>query len=82
MDRGIDTGKIITQKTIPIFKTDSEHTVYLRCAQTGVKLLIDWLRSNRKNKIGTKKVNILGSYFSLPTKQAVQKFRSRRKKFI
>jgi len=82
VDRGIDTGKIITQKTIPIFKTDSEHTLYLRCAQTGVKLLIDWLRSNRKNKIGTKKVNILGSYFSLPTKQAVQKFRSRRKKFI
>lgn len=83
IDEGIDTGKIIYQQKIPISLNDTEHSLYFKCCKAGTSLLLkalmdieNWNLNPRDNK------NTEGSYFSLPTKQAVRQFRKNGRKFF
>lgn len=79
VDEGIDTGRIISQKTFPARGFMSEHGLYLEATRLGTTLIEDFicgkkmrLRSNPKK----------GSYFRLPTKEAVNDFLSRGCRFF
>lgn len=40
VDRGIDTGPIILQETVPVYADDSLPTIYARCIRHGAKLYL------------------------------------------
>lgn len=76
LDAGIDTGRIISQKKLPMHPGESEHTVYLRLASEGVQLVVAYLRTVQQGKRPEKlKKNITknSAYYSLPTKEAVRR---------
>jgi methionyl-tRNA formyltransferase len=54
VDKGIDTGAIIHQESVPIYRTDSLTTIYARCIQTGARLY-----SQALDEIGACSVQIL-----------------------
>ena len=41
MDKGIDTGDILNQKTIPIENQDDSKTLYKKCSQEGISILLE-----------------------------------------
>lgn len=77
INRGVDTGSIIEREKVKIEKDDTEHSLYWRICKIGSPLLI---RTISNIKIGNVKpvANIGGRYFSLPTKEAVKKFKKNR----
>lgn len=79
LDNEIDTGGLIAQRFFSIKKIHSEHEVYMMCCKEGVNLLENFLRSLHKNekRVIGKPYHGPSSYFSLPTKQAVNSFISR-----
>lgn len=80
IDEGIDTGKIISRKKIDIYDDDSEDTLYWRCTLMGSKLVNEIL-DNIKNLNSKTMENKGGKYFSIPSKDAVSKFRNNGKSF-
>lgn len=84
IDKKIDTGEIIAQKVILINKQFSEHELYMKCSIEGKKLLKNFLlKLPKKRKNPNKKpMQRPGSYFSLPTKDAVEKFSKNGYKFF
>lgn len=45
VDSGIDTGRVIGRKHVPLDRSDTGLFAYqLRCYQAGVELMMDWLR--------------------------------------
>jgi len=76
IDKGVDTGKIISQNKFSTKKYNSEHDIYLTSAKKGVSQLKKFLKLLTQNKAVTSRVNPLkDSYYSLPTKKAVKSFR-------
>jgi methionyl-tRNA formyltransferase len=50
VDRGIDTGDILSQREVPIFKDDTAKDLYMRCTVTGLDLFRDLLFKIGKGK--------------------------------
>lgn len=84
MDEEIDRGPIIVQEKITLEDIDTEHSLYLKCCQRGQIILKNLIDSMVNNKFSiTHQVSSeRGSYFSLPTKEAVERFRKNRRKFF
>lgn len=83
IDEGIDTGEIIYQQKIPISPNDTEHSLYFKCCEAGTSLLLKALMYIEYGNVKLRDIkNKEGSYFSLPTKQAVRQFRKNGRKFF
>lgn len=80
INKGIDTGDIIEQEKVKIEKTDTEHSLYWKICEVGSPLLI---RAIGKIEAGIVKAknNRGGTYFSLPAKDAVKRYKKKRKFF-
>lgn len=77
---GIDTGGIIIRKKIIVLPKDTEDSLYFKCAKESANLLLSFL--NKPSLQSKKRVsNAKGSYFSIPTKDAVRKFIRKRSFF-
>lgn len=77
IDKGVDTGNIIEREKIKIEKDDTEDSLYWRICEIGSPLLIravDKIRAGRVQLVENKG----GRYFSLPTEDAVRKYRKSR----
>ncbi len=77
IDKGIDTGNIISQELFPTRGLMTEHALYMKATKLGAGLVADFLIQVKK--IPLKNMSLQtnatsGSYFSLPTKDAVEKF--------
>ena len=77
MDRSIDTGAIIDQEKVTIAPSATEHHLYVRCADIAARQIAAVLVRIKEGKApmtitGSEK---LGSYNSLPTREAVRRFR-------
>ena len=81
INEDIDTGGIIYRKKIPISKNDGEDSLYLRTAREGVVLLTKAINDISKGRVKTVN-NTRGTYFSLPTKAAVEKFKKKGRNFF
>lgn len=80
MKSKIDTGEIISQKSIPLQGILTEHELYMRCISEGGSLVIDFLKGAfpREEKEYVKPgAGVIASYRSLPTKKAVISFKRR-----
>lgn len=75
LDAGIDTGAIISQQSMRIRPHESEHAAYLRLTHLGTDMLLTYFRRilARKKPKGKPMKKAAGSYYSLPTKEAVSK---------
>lgn len=75
LDTGIDTGAIISQKAMLIQPHESEHAAYLRLTHLGADMLISFMHqvlAGKKIK-GAPMKKAKGSYYSLPTRDAVER---------
>lgn len=74
LDTGIDTGALIRQQTMRITSHESEHAAYMRLTHLGMDMLLPYLRRVLvgKKPRGKPMKKAAGSYYSLPTKEAVR----------
>lgn len=77
INKGIDTGGIIEREKVKIETGDTEHSLYWRICKTGSPLLLRTILNIKADKVRSV-ANIGGRYFSLPTKEAVSRFRKSR----
>jgi len=82
VDGGIDTGDILYQKVVPISPDDTEHSLYLKCCEAGTPLLLKALNALESGNANCLANGAAGSYFSLPTKEAVRQFRKAGRRFF
>lgn len=79
VDEGIDTGRIVGKKTFSTSGFTSEHGLYMEATRRGVTLIEDFLNGKNVRRQPNPKE---GSYFRLPTKDAVNDFLSRGYRFF
>lgn len=77
MDTQIDKGKIIVQKEIPIYHSDSLDSLIKRSKREGAKLVIQALEMIRDGRVKLKDYRGEESYFSFPERRHVKEFRKR-----
>lgn len=84
IDKGVDTGDILSQAKVSIDRADTEDSLYWRCSKKGALLVVKVVKNIRNGKInGVKsKKNNVDRYFSLPTREAVGRFRRNKRKFF
>lgn len=83
-DEAIDAGKILGQVSVSITRDDTEYSLYWRCVRKGLPMLKSVIKSlarNRKNWPDARK-GITPSYFTLPTKADVARFKARGRGFL
>ena len=73
IDEGIDTGKIIAQRTVKINNTDTAMAVFIRLSQECAELFLNSIEKiiNKKSTINDTSQS---KYYSFPTKEAYWKF--------
>lgn len=82
IDNNIDTGKILKRSKVKISDNDTEHTLYVKCCDAALNILPDIIKDMGNGGIKEENTNNLkDSYYSLPTKEAVKKFRNNGRKF-
>lgn len=81
IDKKIDSGAIIARQKITILKNDSEDSLYWRAAKIGSALLIKTIKDLKSGKVN-KIENRDGTYFSIPTKEAVKQFKKKGRSFF
>ena len=84
IERGIDTGPIISQTSVPITPHRTEHSFYLACLVAGSDLIRDFLKQVRAGKRPSTREQPAtgGSYRSMPTRAAVGQFLGRGCRFF
>lgn len=81
INEGIDTGKIIKRQKIEFNKNDTEDSLYWKAANLGAPLLISAIKEISSGRVKTT-VNNGGRCFTIPTVEAVRKFRSLKRRFF
>jgi len=82
MDEGIDTGKILVQKTFEIRHSDSLDSLIKKNKKIGMDALLEAIHLIQEGNYQTKGFAPEdGSYYSFPKKEDVREFRNAGKKF-
>ena len=82
MDEKLDNGDIILQEKVTITPDDTQHTLILKNKKLGAELLLQALDQIEDRTVSTKPNNAEdATFFSLPTKADVEKFRRQGRKF-
>ncbi len=82
INKEIDQGDIIIQRTIPIKREDTEHRLFLKCSAIAIPMLLESIKRIENYPFVRIKQEKDGSYFSLPTKDAVRAFKRRGHKVL
>jgi len=83
MDKGIDTGPIIAQKTTPITSTDSQKSLIERTKKIGMQLILKSLELIKNDNLEYIPNNDGdSSYYSYPKRKDVKLFFKKGKKFF
>lgn len=84
-DNKIDAGRVVSQRKIKILPDDSETSLYRRCALESIEMLQEMMNNLHRNKNffnSLPKLNVkVGRYYSIPKKEAVEKFLKAGRKF-
>lgn len=81
LNEGIDTGGIIKRSKIRIEKKDTEDSLYWKAVLVGSPLLISSIEEIMQGSAKTVP-NKGGRYFSLPSKEAIKKFKKMGRRFF
>lgn len=83
IDAGIDSGDILAQNRVSITAQDTVHSLYIKCAQEGAKLIEKVLSELKVNNVIPKRQNEAeATYFAVPTKEGFVRFNSKSRKFF
>jgi hypothetical protein len=77
MDATIDTGAILLQEPISLIKHHTEHSLYMEASRKTASMLMRYLAHRDSLKPLTLDTSIEPSYFSFPTKEAINAFYKR-----
>ena len=81
INKGIDTGNIITRKKVVIRNSDSEDSLYWRSVKLAPQMLIKAISDIESGRIQSI-INHKGTYYSFPSQKAVKKFRNKGRAFF
>jgi methionyl-tRNA formyltransferase len=82
LNEGIDDGMIIIQKEFDILPDDTLHTLITRSKRLGAEALLEALDQIAANQVSARPNRIEeGSYYSWPTREAVERFRKLGRRF-
>lgn len=82
MAEELDAGSIIRQEPIPIYEDDTLHSLNTRVAEEGSSILLEGLRDIRADNVESEPIDTeVGSYYSMPDRGDVRKFRRRGNRF-
>lgn len=84
VDKGIDTGRLISQISVPIRPDDSEHSLYARTCRIGADMLLEAVKVIRDGTIRSDvtSAEVCPSYHSVPTRTAVARFLQNGRRFF
>lgn len=82
MNKNIDKGDIIYQEKIEVQRGDSVYSLYKKIFSRAGSALVNLVQNLNKKKINSKKMGSGGSYYSLPQKSDMNKFRKKGLKFV
>ena len=84
MEKSIDSGEIIDQRSIPVSPSDSLFSLNNKCAEAASGLIYDLVTCiYGGNEVHSYPQNTQqASYFSLPTKREVREFKRKKMKFL
>jgi methionyl-tRNA formyltransferase len=84
VDEGIDTGPVIARLAVEVNGNDTEHSIYARISVLTSQLLSDLIKRLKRGELksGYETKEKSGSYFSLPSREAVKRYRHSGKKFF
>jgi methionyl-tRNA formyltransferase len=82
IDKGIDTGDIIRQESIPIDDHETLHDLIVKTKKMGAKIIQEVIEDFRVGKINYTRMKGKGSYFTFPTRKDVLEFRKRGRKLL
>ena len=78
----VDVGGVISQEIIPILDTYSVSDLYSIVTEVAGRLLVQAISDIDTNCVKTFKVSGEGSYYPMPTREAVSRFRKLGKRFF
>lgn len=82
MDENIDNGTLLTQKKVRIEKNDTVTSLYSKCFEASVDVLLESIEKIKRGDFTPFAQNNPPSYFSFPTKEHWQEFRDKGGRFI
>lgn len=82
MDEQIDHGDIVSQKAILVDKEDMEHLLFLKASLEAVPMLLDSIKQIENDSAARIKQDETGPPFSLPTRDAVERFEESGRRFF
>lgn len=82
MNKQVDTGNIILQKTIDISPQDTLHSLQTKVANVGATTLLESLEKIKNGNEIRITPQGEGSYYLFPTREAAKEFRARGRRFI
>jgi len=83
IDRGIDTGEVLAQARVAVRPEDTEHSLYWRLAGESLALFDAALRRVASGgSAAARPLDGEPSYYSLPTREAVRRFRQGGRRFF
>ncbi|MBI3955741.1 hypothetical protein HY339_00640 [Candidatus Gottesmanbacteria bacterium] len=83
VDKGLDTGAIIAQRLFSTKGFTDEHALYMQATRYGARLVEDFVKGALNGKRPRLTPNpAQGSYFRLPTREAVRDFFARGARFF
>lgn len=80
--RGIDTGDIIRQLSVPIEESGSLNDMIIKTKRIGAQLMIEVINDFKSGEVTYKKITGEGSYFSFPSREDVKEFKNRGKRLL
>lgn len=75
IDSGIDTGDIVSQKSLAILEGESLDELISRTKREGAHMMIDMINRYREKKVVYRKMDGEGSYFTFPKRKDVKQFK-------
>lgn len=78
IDEELDTGDVITSRTVPVEPHDSLATLAHRCSRIGGDVLVDCIRRIERDEVETESQDHgRATYYGWPTRSALKRFRRR-----
>jgi len=82
IDKGIDTGDVIVQHSVPIYPQESLDHLITRTKKESARLMVRVIDSFRRGEVQYTKMKGNGSYYSFPSREDVKAFKRMGKRLL
>jgi methionyl-tRNA formyltransferase len=82
ISEGIDAGDIIAQRYVPIQSEETLDSLILKTKRQGARIMIDVIADFRHERVRSKKMSGVGSYFTFPNREEVLELKRRGRRLL